>query len=103
MLFNSVEFPPFLLATLAGFYLYIPRSHWRARKGFLTVASYAFYMSRNPFFGPMLLGSTLPDYAGGRVMERTGRPGARRALLMVSLAVSLGLLGFFKYGGFVAT
>src|SRR5262249_25287962 len=43
------------------------------------------------------------DYVVGRLMERTVRPGARRALLMVSVAVNLGLLGFFKYGGFVAT
>jgi D-alanyl-lipoteichoic acid acyltransferase DltB (MBOAT superfamily) len=102
MLFNSLEFALFLPATLAIYYLCIPRHQWRARKIFLVVASYAFYMSWNPFFGLLLLGSTLVDFTMGLALERATGRAARRGLLVVSLAFNLGMLGYFKYGNFVA-
>ncbi len=102
MLFNSLEFAIFLPITLAIYHLAIPRRRWRARKMFLVVASYVFYMSWNPFFGLLLLGSTLVDFTMGLALERTTDRVARRGLLLVSLAFNLGLLGYFKYGGFAA-
>jgi D-alanyl-lipoteichoic acid acyltransferase DltB (MBOAT superfamily) len=102
MLFNSLEFALFLPITLAIYHLAIPRRHWRARKLFLVFASYAFYMSWNPFFGLLLLGSTFVDFTMGLALERTTHRLARRALLLVSLAFNLGMLGYFKYGNFFA-
>ncbi len=102
MLFNSSEFAVFILVVLLVYHGLLPRGAWRARKIFLTIASYAFYMSWNPAFGVLLLGSTLLDFAAGRWIERTTHPVARRALVGVSIAFNLGMLGFFKYGGFVA-
>ncbi len=102
MLFNSFEFALFLPLTLVIYYLVIPSHQWRARKGFLVVASYVFYMSWNPFFGLLLLGSTLVDFTMGLALERTAGRIARRALLCVSLAFNLGMLGYFKYGTFIA-
>ena len=102
MLFNSLEFALFLPLTLLIYHLAIPRRHWRARKIFLVVASYVFYMSWNPFFGLLLLGSTLVDFTMGLALERAGGRVGRRALLLVSLAFNLGMLGYFKYGSFVA-
>jgi len=103
MLFNSLEFALFLPITLLVYHGVIPRRFWRARKGFLVVASYLFYMSWNPFFGLLLLGSTLIDFTMGLLLERTSSLAARRMLLLVSLAFNLGMLGYFKYGSFVAT
>jgi D-alanyl-lipoteichoic acid acyltransferase DltB (MBOAT superfamily) len=103
MLFNSVEFALFLPLTLLVYHVLIPKSRWRARKIFLVVASYLFYMSWNPFFGLLLLGSTLIDFTMGLALERTTDRMARRALLVVSLAFNLGMLGYFKYGNFLAT
>jgi len=102
MLFNSFEFLVFLPLTLAVYHLAIPRRHWRARKIFLVVASYLFYMSWNPFFGLLLAGSTIVDYTMGLALEQTAGTARRRALLCVSLAFNLGMLGYFKYGGFLA-
>src|SRR5260221_13457726 len=102
MLFNSLEFALFLPLTLVIYYLAIRRTWWRGRKLFLVVASYAFYMSWNPFFGLLLLGSTLVDFTMGLALERTTGLARRRALLVVSLAFNLGVLGYFKYGGFFA-
>jgi D-alanyl-lipoteichoic acid acyltransferase DltB (MBOAT superfamily) len=102
MLFNSIEFAVFLPLSLAIYWL-IPRGAWRARKIFLVVASYLFYMSWNPAFGLLLLGSTLVDFAMGLSLERTTARGPRRGLLLVSLCFNLGMLGYFKYGGFIAS
>jgi D-alanyl-lipoteichoic acid acyltransferase DltB (MBOAT superfamily) len=101
MLFNSFEFALFLPLTLAIYYLAIPAHQWRARKVFVVVASYAFYMSWHPFFGLLLLASTLVDFTMGLALERTTRTSSRRALLCVSLAFNLGMLGYYKYGTFV--
>ncbi len=102
MLFNSTEFVPFLLLVLLIHWVLIPARRSQARKGFLVLASYAFYMSWNPKFGLLLMFSTLVDFAVGLGLERTVSAGRRRALLIVSLATNLGLLATFKYGGFVA-
>jgi D-alanyl-lipoteichoic acid acyltransferase DltB (MBOAT superfamily) len=101
VLFNSVEFVFFLPIVLAVHFLVLRRS-WRLQKGFLVVASYAFYMSWNPRFGVLLLLSTMVDYVVGLRLGRSEAPGRRRALLLVSVTVNLGILGFFKYGRFFA-
>jgi alginate O-acetyltransferase complex protein AlgI len=101
MLFNSIEFALFLPITLLVYHGLIPAHRWRERKIFLVVASYVFYMSWNPVFGLLLLGSTLVDFTMGLALERTTARGARRGLLLVSLAFNLGMLGYFKYGGFL--
>jgi alginate O-acetyltransferase complex protein AlgI len=102
MLFNSLEFVAFFLLVLAGYFLAIPRRLWRARKIFLVSASYLFYMSWNPAFGLLLLLSTAVDFTVGQRLEESSRPSVRRLLLLVSLGVNLGILGFFKYGTFLA-
>ena len=100
MLFNSLEFLLFLLPVLLGYFA-ISRRRWRARKIFLVVASYLFYMNWNPFFGGLLLTSTLVDFGLGLAIERTETRGRRQALLAVSVVVNLGILSFFKYGNFL--
>jgi alginate O-acetyltransferase complex protein AlgI len=102
MLFNSTEFVPFLLLVLLSHYVLIPARAVRTRKLLLVVASYAFYMSWNPFFGLLLVFSTVLDFTLAQRMEQTERPGVRRALVTASLCGNLGLLGFFKYGGFLS-
>jgi D-alanyl-lipoteichoic acid acyltransferase DltB (MBOAT superfamily) len=41
------------------------------------------------------------DFVAARALGREQHPGKRKALLLLSLAVNLGMLGFFKYGGFL--
>jgi D-alanyl-lipoteichoic acid acyltransferase DltB (MBOAT superfamily) len=72
------------------------------QKVFLLVASYVFYASWSPRFALLLLGSTLIDFVVARAIERAGTAAGRRGLLAASLGFNLGVLGFFKYGAFVA-
>ena len=75
--------------------------NWRLQKFLLLVASYAFYAAWNPPFVVLLWISTLIDWFAAKRMHTEERRSRRIALLCVSLAANLGLLGFFKYGGFV--
>ncbi len=70
--------------------------------GVLLVASLVFYSWHIPAYLAVLLVSATVDYVVAIAIHRLG-PGQqalRRACLIASLAVNLGLLAFFKYGGF---
>lgn len=99
MLFNSLTFLVFLALVLA---LYNLPLGWPAKKGMLLVASYLFYSAWNPLFVWLLVVSTLADWwLAARIYTATTQ-GRRRLWLAGSLAVNLGLLGYFKYAGFLA-
>jgi len=44
----------------------------------------------------LLFGTTLNDYLVGIGLERTEQPRRRRALILLSIGVNLGVLGFFN-------
>lgn len=98
MLFTSYAFIPFfLIVVLVSRAL----SNWTARKAFLLVASYLFYAAWNPPFVILLWISTLIDWHVAKRIDRSQSMRARRSLLLVTLLVNLGLLGYFKYFGFL--
>lgn len=97
MLFNSLSFLVFFAVV---FPLYLLLRGWGAKKTFLLLASYVFYAAWNPAYILILAFSTGLDWWLARRLGREASPGRRKALLVVSLAANLGLLGFFKYGDF---
>ncbi len=101
MLFNSIEFVPFLLLVLLAYHLVVPPRFVRTRKCVLIASSYLFYVSWNPYFGLLLAFSTGLDYLLALRMGVVQQRRTRVFLLMLSLFGNLGLLGFFKYGSFV--
>lgn len=72
----------------------------RVRKGWLLLCSYAFYAAWDWRFLSLILLSTAVDYEVGHRLEESRSPRHRRALLVLSLCVNLGVLGFFKYFNF---
>jgi alginate O-acetyltransferase complex protein AlgI len=96
MLFNTAQFFVFFVVVLTLFYA-LPRP---ARKYLLLIASYVFYASWNIKFLPLLASITLVDYGCALWMERM--KSHRRLFLIISIAVNLGFLGFFKYFNFLA-
>jgi alginate O-acetyltransferase complex protein AlgI len=98
MLFNSWSFILFFLGVLLHYYI-VPS--WRSRKVVLLLASYIFYAAWNPPFVVLLWISTVVDWFVARGIYAARSRGRRRFLLAVSLAVNLGLLGYFKYGAFL--
>lgn len=98
MPFNTYTFLLFFLAVLAIHNLPLP---WPWKKTNLLVASYLFYAAWNPPFVALLVVSTITDWYAAIGIGRAPTRGRKRAWLGLSLLVNLGLLGFFKYGGFV--
>ena len=98
MLFNSYTFIIFFAVMLALHYM--PFS-WTVKKINLLLGSYLFYAAWNPPFVLLLWLCTLIDYVAGAALYRIEAPRKRKWLLALSLAVNLGILGFFKYGGFL--
>ncbi len=98
MAFNSITFLVFLAIVLAVHHL--PLS-WRTRKFNLLIASYLFYAAWNPPFVILVWISTTVDWFAAKGIARSPSQHGKRAFLTLSMSTNLGLLGFFKYGGFV--
>lgn len=93
MIFNSVTYLVFLgLAT--ALYWTLPR---RPRLWMLFLASLCFYGFWRWEFLPVMLISTVTDYFAARGISSSQRAKIRRLYLLISLAVNLGLLAYFKY------
>src|SRR5690242_15896687 len=96
MLFNSLTFVAFFASVLGLWYAIRP---WRTRKAMLLIASYVFYAAWNPPFILILWLSTIVDWFVARWLFKATTH--RRLILLISLIVNLGLLAYFKYGGFL--
>jgi D-alanyl-lipoteichoic acid acyltransferase DltB (MBOAT superfamily) len=98
MIFNSITFIVFFALFMA---LWALPLGWTVRRVMLLIASYIFYASWSPPFVALLWLSTLVDFFMARWIASEERAGPRRVALIVSLVANLGMLGFFKYGGFL--
>jgi alginate O-acetyltransferase complex protein AlgI len=99
MLFNSADYVLFLPLVLLVYWL-LRRAGLRAQNAWLLIASYVFYGWWDWRFLGLLFGTTLNDYLVGIGLERAEEPKRRRALILLSIGVNLGVLGFFKYYNF---
>lgn len=98
MLFNSLTFLIFFPAVLLV-YLIIPR---KIRYIWLLIASYYFYMSWNPEYALLLLGSTVTTYVAGLLIHKFhGKQGLQKTAVAVSLLINFGILFLFKYFNFI--
>ena len=98
MLFNSLTFIVFFAVVLALHYAPFP---WTIKKFSLLIASYIFYGAWSPPFVLLLWFSTALDWYVAKRIDITEEKTKRRLLLWLSMAGNLGLLGYFKYGGFL--
>ncbi|MBT5496585.1 MAG: MBOAT family protein, partial [Alphaproteobacteria bacterium] len=67
----------------------------------LIAASYTFYAAWNPPFVLLLVFSTIVDWELAQRIHYATSIRLRKLYLAASLSVNLGLLGIFKYGGFM--
>jgi len=98
MNFNSLSYGIFL-AIVFLLYWSLRRSANRG-KIVLLVASYLFYMSWDWRYAGLLMGSTVIDYWLGRFLDSQQLAWRRKALLVASLTLNLGILATFKYYNF---
>lgn len=100
MVFSSPEFLFFFLPGVLAAYFLLPR---RWRNSVLLVASLIFYILGGGALVLILLISIVVDYFAGRIVARArfthSQKGVRLGVLL-SVAVNIGILGYFKYANF---
>ncbi len=96
MLFNSLQFVYFLPVVLILYFMTPDRFRWVV----LLVASYYFYMSWNVNYVFLILFTTIVSYAAAIGIGQSENKDVRKALLIISVSASLGVLFFYKYFNF---
>lgn len=101
MVFSSLIFLFAYLPLVLGIYYLVPR---RFRNAFLLFANLIFYGWGEPVYVLLMAVCTAVNFLCGYWIDKY-RADARKAklFLVLSIVVSLGLLGVFKYTGFVAS
>ena len=97
MIFTSLTFILFFGLLLTAFILL--RGN-RARQNLLLVASYIFYGAWNPAYLLLIAACSLWSWGLGFGIYHAASKARRLGYLWVSLGLSLGALGYFKYAGF---
>lgn len=98
MQFNTYLFAVFFAVVVAIHRAPLP---WGVKKWALLVESYLFYAAWDPAFVVLLWASTVIDWYVAKAMARADDPARRKLLLAASLVFNLGMLGYFKYAGFL--
>ncbi len=101
MVFSSLTFLYIFLPIVLIVYFLTPA---RFRNIVLFLASLLFYAWGEPIYIVLMLFSTLFDYTVALLVYRfNNQKRAKQGFVLLSLIVNLGLLGFFKYAGFITT
>ena len=98
MVFSSLHFLFLFFPAVMLLHLVVPKG---LKNPVLLAASVYFYAWGEPVYVGLMLLSIAYNYVAGLQLGVRTRPSARRATLVAALAVNLGVLGFFKYAGFL--
>ncbi|MFZ5890115.1 MAG: MBOAT family O-acyltransferase [Myxococcota bacterium] len=98
MLFNTLQYAKFFAIVFVASWLLVRVR--RVRIVFLLLASYYFYAAFDYRFMPLIFASSTADWWLARRIGAIREPMARKRLLWITVALNLGLLGFFKYYDF---
>src|SRR5262245_42784237 len=96
MLFDTPAYFVFLALVVALYW----RFERKPQNILLLAASYFFYGWLDWRFLGLILISTVVDYYCAHIIEQSSDAIRRRTALIVSVALNLGFLGFFKYFNF---
>lgn len=99
MLFNSIEFAIFFPIVFI-LYWFVTHKDYKKQNFLLIAASYYFYACWDWRFSFLLLFSTILCYWTGLAIFRSETKKKRKFWLWFSVAVNVGVLGFFKYFNF---
>ncbi len=98
MVFSSIPFLFRFLPIFMILYFVTPR---RMRNIILFLGSLVFYAWGEPVYVLLMFFSTLSDYLHGRLIGACKNRRVAKGLLISSIVINLGLLGFFKYSDFL--
>lgn len=97
MLFSSIPFLFYFLPAILLVYFVVPR---KAKNLVLLIFSLIFYAWGEPKNVFVMLVAIVSGYVFGLLMEGLEQPVMRKVCLILSVGISLGMLGYFKYAGF---
>lgn len=99
MVFSSISFLYFFLPIVLIIYFFCDL---KVRNVLLMVTGFLFYAWGEPFYLCIMIFMTLIDYIAGILMDKyDGDDKKRKACLIVSLCINIGLLAIFKYSNFI--
>ena len=101
MIFTAAAFWLFLLIMLAGYSLVYKKP--AIRNLYLFLVSLFFYYKAGGLFLFILIFVTVVDYTCGILLARSKSIAGKRFVVILSLISNLGLLGYFKYTGFIVS
>lgn len=101
MLFNSIEFAIFLPIVFV-LYWFVTQKNLNRQNALVLCASFIFYGWWDWRFLSLIVFSSIVDFLVGWGLAKTELQSKRRLLLLTSIIVNLGFLGFFKYFNFFA-
>ena len=99
MLFNSIDFA-FFLPIVFLIYWFVANKSFRYQNLLLLIASYIFYGWWDWRFLSLLFFSSAVNYFIGLYVYKHNPLKVRRLILLLSIIINVGLLGFFKYYNF---
>jgi D-alanyl-lipoteichoic acid acyltransferase DltB (MBOAT superfamily) len=99
MLFNSIDFAIFL-PIVFFLYWFVTAKHLKTQNILIVLSSYVFYGWWDVRFLSLIVISTFIDFCVGIKLGKEENSKKRKQLLLLSVFVNLGFLGFFKYYNF---
>ena len=99
LIFTVPAFWIFLLVVLAGYSLIYKKI--MIRNLYLFIISLLFYYKTGGLFLFILIFVTIIDYTCGLLINSSRRGFTRKLFLLLSIISNIGLLGYFKYTGFI--
>jgi alginate O-acetyltransferase complex protein AlgI len=99
MFFNSIDFAVFLPVVFL-LYWFVTEKKLTLQNFLIVIASYVFYGWWDWRFLSLIIFSTAVDFMIGKKLGVTENEKTRKLLLLLSIFVNLGFLGFFKYYDF---
>ena len=102
MVFSSLEFLFLYLPVMLLLYFMVPKKHLMWRNLVLLVTSLIFYGWGEPVYVFLMMATIAVDYVCGYLVGiyREDNPKAAKQVLIASIIINLGILGFFKYYNF---
>ena len=99
MIFSSPLFIALYLPVVLAIYYISPR---KIKNLLLFMASLLFYGWGEPVYVSLMIFSTVVDYTHGKMVDKYRGTQKAKYWLLSSVIINLGLLGIFKYSGFLA-
>lgn len=98
MMFNSMQFAIFFPLAILMYFI-LPK---KIKNLWLLIMSYLYYMCWRPEYALLMLASTVITFVSGLIIGKyKDKRNLKSLAVAVSFVLNIGILGFFKYSGFL--